>query len=79
MPLLKLVDDQGLVLSTILWLLILLFLLLIAITLIKLIQLCFTCHQLMSRTVYVPVYKAYTMYKEYMQIEPVPASAIVVV
>lgn len=69
---LTLVNDHGMVLSTILWLFVILFLLLISITLIKLIQLCFTCHQLMSRTVYVPAYNAYRVYKDFMRIQPLP-------
>nr|QBP43272.1 E protein [Bat coronavirus]QBP43283.1 E protein [Bat coronavirus]WCC61838.1 envelope protein [Bat Coronavirus RsYN20]WCC61862.1 envelope protein [Bat Coronavirus RsYN20] len=69
---LTLVDDHGMVLSAVLWLLVLLFVLLICITIIKLIQLCFTCHKLMSNTVYVPVHNAYKMYKDYMQIAPCP-------
>nr|WCC61844.1 envelope protein [Bat Coronavirus RsYN16]WCC61856.1 envelope protein [Bat Coronavirus RsYN16] len=69
---LTLVDDHGMVLSALLWLLVLLFVLLISITLIKLVQLCFTCHRLMSHTIYVPVHNAYQMYKNYMQIAPCP-------
>nr|WCC61868.1 envelope protein [Bat Coronavirus RfYN20] len=67
-----LVNDHGRDSSTILWLFVILFLLLISITLIKLIQLCFTCHQLMSRTVYVPAYNAYRVCLFFMQIQPLP-------
>ncbi|QHA24712.1 envelope protein [Hipposideros pomona bat coronavirus HKU10-related] len=67
-----LVNDNGMIVSAILWLIVLLFVLLIAVTVIKLIQLCFTCHKLMSNTIYVPVYSAYVMYKNFMQIDPCP-------
>nr|QWN56361.1 envelope protein [Alphacoronavirus sp.]QWN56370.1 envelope protein [Alphacoronavirus sp.]QWN56379.1 envelope protein [Alphacoronavirus sp.]QWN56388.1 envelope protein [Alphacoronavirus sp.] len=69
---LTLVNDNGMLISAILWLFVLLFVLLITITVIKLIQLCFTCHKLMSNTIYVPVHNAYKMYKNYMQIAPPP-------
>nr|WCZ55948.1 MAG: E [Rhinolophus bat coronavirus HKU32] [Rhinolophus bat coronavirus HKU32] len=69
---LTLVNDNGMLLNAILWLFLLLFVLLVATTIIKLVQLCFTCHQLMSRTIYVPVHNAYKIYKDYMQIAPCP-------
>nr|WCC61935.1 envelope protein [Bat Coronavirus RaYN16] len=69
---LTLVNDNGMIVNALLWLIVLLFVLLIAITVIKLIQLCFICHKLMSNTVYVPVHNAYKMYKEFMQIPPPP-------
>nr|URD31279.1 envelope protein [Hipposideros bat coronavirus] len=69
---LTLVNDNGLVVSTLLLLVVLLVVLLIAVTLIKLIQLCFTCHRLMNNTIYVPVHNAYKAYKTFMQVEPLP-------
>nr|URD31337.1 envelope protein [Megaderma bat coronavirus] len=69
---LTLINDNGMLLSAILWLFVLFFVLLITITFIKLIQLCFACHRLMSNTVYVPVYGVYKAYKNYMQITPCP-------
>ncbi|ABQ57210.1 small membrane protein [Swine acute diarrhea syndrome related coronavirus] len=69
---LKIVEDDGLFINTVLWLLVLILVLLVAITVIKLIQLCFSCHRLMSNTIYIPVYNAYLVYKSYMEVEPCP-------
>ncbi|QHA24705.1 envelope protein [Rhinolophus affinis bat coronavirus HKU2-related] len=69
---LKIVDDNGFFINGVLWLLVLILVLLVAITVIKLIQLCFSCHRLMSSTLYVPMYNAYMVYKSYMEVEPCP-------
>ncbi|AIA62248.1 small envelope protein [BtMr-AlphaCoV/SAX2011] len=70
--LLKLIEDNGVIVNGIIWLLILIFVLLICITILKLIQLCIACHQFANRTVYSPIYSAYQWYKDYMQIAPLP-------
>ncbi|ACA52159.1 envelope protein [Bat coronavirus 1B] len=69
---LTLVDDHGLVINAILWLLFCISVIIICCALIQLVQLCFICHRLCSNTVYRPVYKAYKIYQDYMQIEPLP-------
>ncbi|UZK98255.1 MAG: envelope protein [Tadarida brasiliensis bat alphacoronavirus 2] len=70
--LLRLVNDNGLVVNVILWLFVIFFLLIICVTAIQVIQLCFTCHQLCNRTVYAPVRSAYRVYQDFMRIEPLP-------
>ncbi|QGX41953.1 envelope [alphacoronavirus sp. WA3607] len=70
--LLRLVNDNGIVINVILWLFVLLFVLIICITFIQLIQLCISCHRFVSSTVYIPAYKAYKLYQNYMQITPLP-------
>ncbi|AGT21335.1 envelope small membrane protein [Bat coronavirus CDPHE15/USA/2006] len=69
---LQLVDDHGLLVNGILWLILLFFVLIVSITFIQLINLCFTCHRFCSRAVYTPVGRMYGVYKSYMQIEPLP-------
>lgn len=69
---LKVVEDNGLIVNAIIWLLILVFVLLICITILKVIQLCFACHQFADRTLYTPAYGIYKMYKNYMRITPLP-------
>nr|WRO64812.1 envelope protein [Human coronavirus NL63] len=73
---LRLIDDNGIVPNSILWLLVMIFFFVLAMTFIKLIQLCFTCHYFFSRTLYQPVYKIFLAYQDYMQIAPVPAEVL---
>ncbi|UBB42449.1 envelope protein [Jingmen Miniopterus schreibersii alphacoronavirus 1] len=68
----KVVEDNGLIVNAIIWLLILIFVLLICVTILKVIQLCIACHQFANRTVYAPAYGIYKMYKDYMRIAPLP-------
>nr|UNA01402.1 envelope protein [Civet coronavirus HKU8] len=69
---LTLIDDHGLVVNILLWLIVCICVIIICGSIIQFVQLLFSCHRLCSNTVYRPVYFAYRAYQDYMRIDPLP-------
>nr|ADX59490.1 envelope protein [Miniopterus bat coronavirus/Kenya/KY33/2006] len=69
---LTLIDDHGLVLNVILWLIVCFCIIIICCSIIQLIQMCYACHRLCNSTIYTPARKAYKTYQDFMRIDPLP-------
>nr|UVJ46731.1 envelope [Canine coronavirus] len=66
---LTVIDDNGMVISIIFWLLLIIILILLSIALLNIIKLCMVCCNLGNKIVIVPVRHAYDAYKNFMNIK----------
>ncbi|ASR18940.1 envelope protein [Ferret enteric coronavirus] len=77
--LLTVIDDNGVVVNSIVWLLLIIVSILCSIALLNVIKLCQTCCRLTNVVVIMPARQAYNAYKDFMNVPQAPDSVCFVV
>ncbi|AKG92642.1 envelope protein [Ferret coronavirus] len=77
--LLTVIDDNGVVVNSIFWLLLIIVIILFSIALLNIIRLCQTCCRLTNVVVIMPARQAYNAYKDFMNVPKAPDSVCFVV
>nr|WCC63274.1 envelope protein [Bat Coronavirus MsYN20] len=73
---LTLIDDHGLVVNILLWLIVCICVIIICSSIIQFVQLLFFCHRLCFNSVYRPGYGAYCGYQDYKGIDSISVNEV---
>lgn len=76
---LTVIDDNGVVINSIFWLLLIIVIILFSIALLNIVKLCMVCCRLSNVVIIAPARQAYNAYKDFMNIPKAPDSVCIVV